>query len=413
MRILLIHQYFLEQDDPGGSRFNEMANQWVDLGHEVVVICGMLNYVTGKIPEKYRGNKFNVSYYRENLKVHRAYVNPGYNKNFIGRLWAYFSFVWYGTIAGIREKEPVDCIVASSPPLFVGVIALLLSWVKKVKFVFEVRDLWPESAIETGVVKNKLIINMSYWLEKKIYKKASLINVLTPAFKKVLMDKKGVPEKKLIIVPNASDFISSESAMLNGNPNYIRKELGLESLFSVVYIGAHGLANKLDQLIDAALLLKDDGVEFVLIGDGMDKKRLTAYADKSGVGNVSFLDPIPKREVYSYILAADIGISVLKKTDTFKTVYSNKTFDYMACKKPVIMAIDGVSRELVEKAQCGLYAEPENPNDIAEKIKIYLNNRNLIDSHGENGYNYAKANFDRAVLSKKYIEHLERICKSV
>ena len=145
----------------------------------------------------------------------------------------------------------------------------------------------------------------------------------------------------------------------------------------------------------------------------MEKHRLIAYAKERGASNVRFFDPVPKSEVYSYILMADIGISVLKKTDTFKTVYSNKTFDYMACKKPVIMAIDGVSRELVEKAKCGLYAEPENPVDIAEKIRVYLNNNELIKEHGKNGYSYAKINFDRTVLSKKYIQHIERVKRGV
>lgn len=413
MRILLVHQYFLEKNDPGGSRFNEMTNQWVDSGHEVIVICGMLNYVTGKIPERYRGQKFNVSYYRENLKVHRTYVSPGYNKSFMGRLWAYFSFVWYGTIAGMKEEGQFDCVVASSPPLFVGVIAIILAKLKKTKFLFEVRDLWPESAIETGVIKSKTIAGMSFWLEKLIYRKARLINVLTPAFEKNLIEKKRIPGSKITVIPNASDFESSKLAMDSKDFVLLRKKLGIEGMFSVIYVGAHGIANKLDQLIDSAVLLREEKVEFILIGDGMDKQRLIKYASEKGVNNVKFLNPVSKQEVYSYILAADVGVSVLKKTDTFKTVYSNKTFDYMSCKKPVIMAIDGASRELVEKANCGLYAEPENPSDIADKIRVYLNDRQLVDAHGQNGYKYAKANFDRAILSKKYIDNIEKVSQSV
>ena len=413
MRILLIHQYFLEKDDPGGSRFNEMTHQWAEMGHEIVVICGMLNYVTGKIPHMYKNKRFHISHYEQNLKVHRVFVSPGYNRNFMGRLWAYFSFVWYGIRAGLKEKERFDCIVASSPPLFVGIIAMFLSWSKKVKFLFEVRDLWPESAIETGVVRNGLIIRMSYWLEKRIYRKATLINVLTPAFKEILIRKKGLTKEKLVLIPNASDFESADNAMRSELTIDIRKKLRGEARILLIYIGAHGIANKLDQLIDAALILIKDKVEFVLIGDGMEKHRLIAYAKERGASNVRFFDPVPKSEVYSYILMADIGISVLKKTDTFKTVYSNKTFDYMACKKPVIMAIDGVSRELVEKAKCGLYAEPENPVDIAEKIRVYLNNNELIKEHGKNGYSYAKINFDRTVLSKKYIQRIERVKRGV
>lgn len=403
MRILLIHQYFLEQNDPGGSRFNEMTSLWTSQGHEIVVICGMLNYVTGKVSNKYNGKRFDVSYYQPNLKVHRAYVSPQYNVNFLGRLWAYFSFVWYGTRAGLREREKFDVIIATSPPLFIGIIAWVLSKVKKVKFVFEVRDLWPESAIDTGVLKSRLIIKMSYWFEKNIYKSASLINVLTPAFKSILETKKNIPKSKLLMIPNAADFSGVDMAFRMNNYIRIRNELDLNDTFSVIYIGAHGLANHLDQLLDTAVLLREKNVTVLLVGDGMDKERLVKRVKVEKIENVKFINPVPKSEVYDYILASDIGISVLKNVETFKTVYSNKTFDYMACKKPVVMAIDGVSKDLIETASCGLFAEPENSESIANQILTYKNNPELILSHGVNGHKYAKKHFDRVKLSKEYI----------
>ncbi len=406
MRILLIHQYFLEKDDPGGSRFNEMAQLWTGQGHEIVVICGMLNYVTGKIPKKYKGKRFDVSYYNAKLKVHRAYVSSGYNSSFFGRLWAYFSFVWFGTCAGLKERKNFDIILATSPPLFIGIIAMVLSQIKRIKFVFEVRDLWPESAIETGVVTNKLIIKLSYWLEKKIYKKAFLINVLTPAFKSVLVSKKNIPNSKLFMIPNASDFNGSEKALRSKKYLKIKNELNLHNCLSVIYIGAHGVANHLDQVLDAAILLKNEGVRFILVGDGMDKNRLVKRVEKEQIANIEFVDPVPKEEVYNYILASDIGISVLKNVTTFKTVYSNKTFDYMACKKPVIMAIDGVSKELIQTANSGLFAEPENADAIANQILVYKNDKELLYKHGHNGYVYAKSHFDRVKLSKEYMKEI-------
>lgn len=413
MRILLIHQYFLEQNDPGGSRFNEMTKVWIEAGHEVVVICGMLNYVTGNVHSKYKGKKFDVNYYNDKLKVHRTFVSSGYNKNFKGRLWAYFSFVWFGIRAGLKEKEHFDVIIATSPPLFIGVIAWVLSKIKNVKYVFEVRDLWPESAIETGILTSPFIIKLSFWLEKKIYQNAFLINVLTPAFKKILVAKKGVAEKKILMFPNASDFSTSDLAIKNNNSNKITEQLDLNGDFSVIYIGAHGIANDLDQLLDAAKILLNEGVTFVLVGDGMEKKKLVKRAQDEHISNVKFLNPVPKKEVYNYILAADVGISVLKKVDTFKTIYSNKTFDYMACKKAVIMAIDGISRELVEKGACGLFVEPENKRDMANKILMYKNNYELMKKHGENGYLYAKANFDREKLSLDYINSIARNLQNV
>ena len=154
--------------------------------------------------------------------------------------------------------------------------------------------------------------------------------------------------------------------------------------------------------------MKDTNVLFLLIGDGMLKKELKEDAQKRGIVNVRFIDSVPKKEVFKYILASDVGASVLKKVDTFKTVYSNKTFDYMSCKKPILMAIDGVSRQLVEAANAGLYVEPEDAEDFAQKIRFYIQNPEIVVQHGQNGYDYAKQNFDRNVLANKYLESIKQ-----
>ena len=173
-------------------------------------------------------------------------------------------------------------------------------------------------------------------------------------------------------------------------------------------MGAHGVANYLEQILYACFELKDTKVLFLLIGQGMEKKRLVAKAQELDLTNIRFLDPVPKSEVFKYILASDIGASVLKKVDAFKTVYSNKTFDYFSCKVPVLMAIDGVSRELVESANAGVYVEPENPSDLAKKVRYYLDNPNILEVQGINGYEYAKKNFDRVVLANEYISQIKR-----
>jgi glycosyltransferase involved in cell wall biosynthesis len=174
-------------------------------------------------------------------------------------------------------------------------------------------------------------------------------------------------------------------------------------------VGAHGVANHLIQVVETAELLKGTKVHFLMIGDGMQRQELIEESQKRGLKNIDFIASVPKKEVFKYILASDMGTSVLKKVDTFKTVYSNKTFDYMSCKKPILMAIDGVSRELVEEAQAGIFVEPENHKDFAEKIKMYLNDPQRIEQEGLNGYNFAKMNFDREVLAKQYMEILKDV----
>ncbi len=409
MNILLIHQFFLEKEDPGGSRFNEMTKVWVADGHTVTVIAGMVNYVTGKMPEKYKGLRYQLSDYERGLTVMRCFVSADYNTNFIGRLWAYFSFVWFGFWASQFKikKQQFDVIISTSPPLFVGLMAWLISILKRVPFVFEVRDLWPESAIETGVLKNKFIIRLSYWMESFIYQKSFLINVLTPAFRDRLIETKSINPAKLIFIPNAADFSLSDHCLNDFDANSFRKKMNWENKFVVTYVGAHGVANHLIQILDTAQEVNDSSILFVLIGDGMQKVELQKNANDRKLNNVQFINSIPKSEIFNYILASDAGLSILKKLDAFKTIYSNKTFDYMACKKPVLMAIDGVSRKLIEDAECGLYAEPENAQALNHQIKILRDNPQLCIQMGERGYTYAKNNFDRHFLAKKYLTEIE------
>jgi glycosyltransferase involved in cell wall biosynthesis len=413
MNLLLIHQYFLEKEDGGGSRFNEMTKTWASKGHHITVLAGMVHYNTGKKYAKYKGKYSHVEKgFYGNVDVVRSHVSESYNTNFIGRLWAYFSFVFSSVYTGIFIcKTKVDVIVVTSPPLFVGITAYLLSKIKHVPFVFEIRDLWPESAIDTGVLTNGVIIKFAYWFEKFLYKKALLINVLTPAFKQKLITIKGVPENKILFIPNAADFSIADSSQ-NFNAQEFKKTLGFDNNFVITYVGAHGVANHLIQIVETAELLCDTNVVFQLIGAGMQKEMLKDEVKKRNLNNVVFVDPVPKSEIFKYILASDIGTSVLKKVDTFKTIYSNKTFDYMSCKKPVLLLIDGVSRELIEEADCGWYVEPENISEIAQKIKEIIK-ENQIDKKGENGYNYAKKFFDRDVLALKYLEQIEKNIKHV
>ncbi|QYH37974.1 glycosyltransferase family 4 protein [Algoriphagus sp. NBT04N3] len=404
MNILLIHQYFLEEDDPGGSRFNEMAANWISDGHQVTVVAGMVHYNGTKKRKDYKG-KFFRRKMQGGIKVVRTHVSESYNSSFIGRLWGYFSFTFSSTYAGLFLcKEKYDFILVTSPPLFIGISGYLISRFKRIPFIFEVRDLWPESAIDTKVLTNKYLIKLAYSLEGFIYKKAHLINVLTPAFRKKLIEEKNVNPEKIIFIPNGADFRISDQLLNTFNAGEFRNKMGWEEKFIITYVGAHGVANHLEQIFDVAELLRDSPVLFVMIGMGMRKPFLLEEKQNRKIENVIFLDPVPKKEIFQYILASDMGASILKKADTFKTIYSNKTFDYMSCKKPVLMAIDGVSKDLVEDAKAGSYVEPENAAHYHEVISSYINNPKRSESEGENGYSFVKEHFDREILSSKYLQ---------
>jgi len=193
------------------------------------------------------------------------------------------------------------------------------------------------------------------------------------------------------------------------NVEQFRKENELDDKFVITYVGAHGVANKLDQLIDAAEKLQDTNVLFLLIGAGMKKKELQSIVINRKIRNVKFIDSVPKEEVFKYILSSEMGASVLKKADTFKTIYSNKTFDYMSCKKPVLLAIDGVSRQLIEDANCGYYVEPENIDDIVLTIRRILREPERLTELGLNGYSFAKRYFDRNYLAQEYLKKIENV----
>jgi glycosyltransferase involved in cell wall biosynthesis len=407
MHILLIHQFFLEDGEGGGSRWNEMSRLWVQHGHQVTVLAGTGHYM-GRKSEQYPGKYFFRKSNSGNVTVIRSYVSDDYNKSFSGRLRGYLSFTFSSIWAGIfYAKGQYDVILVTSPPLFAAISAIVLSWLKNIPIVLEIRDLWPESAIDTGVLTNRFLIKLSRRFEKYLYKKAGLINVLTPAFREVLTTGKGVPAEKIVSIPNAADFHLSEKIMAEFDAKAFRREHNLTERLVILYVGAHGVANHLIQMIESAEILRDTHALFLLIGDGMQKEMLVQEAVQRNLENIRFLNTMDKSEVFKYILASDIGASVLKKADTFKTVYSNKTFDYFSCKKPVLMAIDGISRKLMEDACAGTFVEPENPEDFAEKIRFYIQNPDLLSIQGENGYRYAKEHFDREILAEKYLGYLK------
>ncbi|WP_082217429.1 glycosyltransferase family 4 protein [Dyadobacter psychrophilus] len=409
MHIFLIHQYFLEDDDGGGSRWNEISRIWINEGHKVTVLAGMGHYMHLET-DRYEGKFFIKHTNRDNVKVVRCYVSRPSGPDFTSRLFAQFSFVFSAIWGGaFYAKDKYDMVLCTSPPLFVGVAGLIISWMKRIDFVLEIRDLWPESAVETGVLKSKTFIRAAFWLERVLYKRAKAINVLTPAFKAVLVGGKNVNADKLWLIPNAADFVLSNQVGRTFERIAFRKELGLNNRFIIVYVGAHGLANHLIQIIETADLLKNTAAHFLFVGDGTEKEHLMAESRRRNLHNVSFIDTVSKTDVFKYIFAADAGASVLKKTDVFKTVYSNKTFDYFACGKPVLLAIDGISRELIEMAEAGMFVEPENPKDLAEKILKYIADPGLASLHGSNGHAYARKHFDRELLAREYLKNIGKL----
>jgi lipopolysaccharide/colanic/teichoic acid biosynthesis glycosyltransferase/glycosyltransferase involved in cell wall biosynthesis len=409
MKILVVHQYYLAPCQPGGSRFNEFARLWKARGHDVTVIAGTVNYVTGEqAPRSARG--WVAEGAEEGIHVWRCHVPGTYNRGYLGRMWAFFGFTASACWAAIRAPLP-DVVIATSPPLTAsipGFVAARMRW-RPVPWVFEVRDLWPESAITTGVLSERsLLTGMLYRLERLACGHADRVNVLTPAFAEDLRKRGLVEDERLMFVPNGADV---EAFTPVSRDNDARREFGWGDRFVALYAGAHGRANALHQLLDAAehLHARTD-ILIALVGDGPERVRLEAEALRRNLSNLQFIGAVPKDRMPSVIAGADAGLAVLQNNPTFRTVYPNKVFDYMASGRPTVLAIDGVVRRLVcGEARAGLFAEPENGQAIADAIATLADCPAEAQVLGRNGREWVVANASRPALADIYLRALEAL----
>jgi glycosyltransferase involved in cell wall biosynthesis len=300
--------------------------------------------------------------------------------------------------AGLSVKCP-DLVIATSPPLFVGLPAYVISVIRRCPLVFEVRDIWPQSAIELGILKSRMLIKLSTWFEKFIYSRSALIVVLLEKFKEHVASC-GICEDKVVYVPNGADL----DLFADPRPRpEVRRELGFSQEFLVLYMGAHGVSNDLEQVLRAARLLKEDGrIRFIFLGDGMDKPRLRELARKWGLSNVRFLDSVPKDTVKDICNSVDVGLLVGKNLALFKASLPNKLFDYMAAGKPIITTVDGVARHLIDSAGAGLYADPEKPEEMVECILKLRRDPTTCAEMGRSGRAFVEAHFRRERLSSFY-----------
>ncbi len=398
MHILLIHQAFARLNEPGGTRHHEFARFLANQGHQVSIIASPVSYMTGKDTQSLQ-----VEVEMEGkISIYRAYTYPALHKSFIHRLFSYFSFMISSFFISMKIMN-VDIVWGTSPPIFQSFTAWLVSRLKRVPFLLEIRDLWPAFAIAVGVLKNKVLISLSLWLERFLYHHANRIIVNSPGFIKHVQLKGG---QNIILISNGSDT----AAFTPANTIQIRKELGWTDKFILLYAGAHGMSNDLPVVMQAAKLIeKYADIRIIFIGDGKEKNNLIAMAESLRLSNVEFLNPVPKNKISEYLQSSDVCIAILKPIELYKTTYPNKVFDYMAAGKPIILAIDGVIREVVESANCGIYCEPGNPHAIAHAILEMYSNRKRLVKIGKRGKVYLEQNFDRMVIAKDFTDLIEKM----
>jgi glycosyltransferase involved in cell wall biosynthesis len=303
---------------------------------------------------------------------------------------------------GLRVRN-VDVVWGTSPPIFQGVTAWKLAWLKRAKFLFEVRDLWPQFAIAVGVLRNPILIAMSEWLEKFLYKRAHQVMVNSPGFLRHVSERGA---EHVTLIPNGADPAMFDPA--NAGESF-RARNHLQGKFVALYAGAHGMSNDLNIVLESAKLLADENIQFVFVGDGKEKSALVNQARGLNLQNVTFLPSVSKSEMADVLAGADACIAILKPLEEYKRTYPNKVFDYMAAGRPVALAIDGVIRDVVESADCGIFAQPGDDSALAQAISKLAADKVRAREMGLRGRKYLEEHFSREKVAEQLVNLLEKM----
>lgn len=407
MKILYVSQYFPPEMGAPAGRATELSRLWAHDGHEVTVLTGFPNHPTGVVPHEYR-DQFRRLVTREKvdgINLVRTWLFPFPNRRAHERMLNYSSFFLSSASTGLFLPQP-DVVIATSPQLLVGLSGWWLAYCKRVPFVFEVRDLWPESLAAVGVGSaNSLLHRALAKIAGFLYRNSDRVAVITPAFKEYLIEHWHVPREKVSVIEHGvrTDLFTPDSPHAD-----VRRELGAEGKFVVSYIGTMGMAHGLETVVEAASRLQQAAPEvlFVLVGEGAEKQRICALARSRKLTNLRFVDQQSREMVPAYICASDACLVLLKKSEVFKTVLPSKLLEFMSCARPVILGVDGHAREIMQEAKAGIFFDPENSADLADAVMRLAADPPLREALGRNGRRYVLQHFSYRRTAKTYLDVL-------
>ncbi len=389
MRVVLIHQAFVAPDEAGGTRHYELAKRAVERGIQFTIVASDISYLTGQ--RTIAGETGTSEQLFDGVRVLRAYTYPSLHRSFAWRVVSFLSFMLTSIRAAWRAGR-VDLVMGTSPPIFQAVSAWLVAFVRRRPLLLEVRDLWPEFAIDLGVLRNRTLIKLSRWLERFLYARAAHLLVNSPAYRDYLIGK-GVPPDKITLIANGVDVQMFDP---HARGERMREALGLKDKFVVTYAGALGLANDIETILRAAARLgPHTTIHFLLVGDGKERARLESRARELNVANVTFTGARPKSEIAELLAASDACVATLRDIPMFRTTYPNKVFDYMAAGRPTVLAIDGVIREVIEAARAGVFVPPGDDAALAEAVLALSADRQQAAEMGRRARAYVVEHFDR------------------
>ena len=398
MKLLFITDNFPPEVNAPASRTHEHCKEWAKRGIEVTVITCAPNFPQGKVYEGYTNRLYSTETV-DGVKVIRVWSYISSNSGFLKRVLDYASFSISAFFAGLFRET--DVIIATSPQFFTTFTGFALSLFKRRPWVFELRDLWPESIITVGAMEKGRAIRLLEKMEQFMYQRADLIVPVTEAFKTRLIEY-GVDEEKLYVIPNGVDSqqfypIPKDATLID--------ELGLQGKTIIGYVGTHGMAHGLDFVVSTLKRMQDPLIHLLCIGDGAHKSTVVALASELALENVTFLDPVPKASVARYLSIMDAVLVPLRKSDTFKTVIPSKIFEASAMQKPILLGVDGQARRIIEEYEAGIYFQPENPEALLSVLTEFQKNTVLRCRLQQGGLELAKA-FDRATLANKMADIL-------
>lgn len=397
MTIVYFYQYFTTPKGSYGTRVYEFTKKWVERGHKVIVVTSV--YAKSDI----RATKFLETQEIDGITLKIINVTIDNKQSFLKRIYTFLVYSFFSIYYAFTLK--CDLVISSSGPITAGIPGLIAKIFRRKKFVFEVRDLWPEGPIELGVLKNKFIQKMSYSFEKRCYKNSSLVVALSPGMKSNITDR--FPETNAISVTNSAniELFSSPKEDIK-HPQLIGKKFA-------IYSGNIGLVNNSELLYRTAKKLKEQGrddIVIVLIGDGQQKEEIMKKSE--GLDTILFLGLMPKVELVNYVKNALVSLIPLDDTPMLSTSSPNKLFESMAAAVPVIQTTNGWIKEMLDESQSGFTVSPTDEDELVEKLIFLADNEKESKETGKRGFEFANRNFDKDILSKRMIEAIEEAYKN-
>lgn len=410
MKITLVCQYFPPESNAPAVRTFEHARAWARDGHDVTVVTGFPNHPAGVVFPGYRGEWFRRESV-EGVEVLRTWLYAAPNKGFVRRVLSFVSFSVSAVVLGFLRGRRPQVVVGTSPQFFTAVAGYALSLLHRVPFVFELRDIWPDSAVELGAVRGRTLLRPVFALQRHLYRKAQAVVIVSEGFRPHLEDA-GVAPERIAFVPNGidPDFLDHS----HGDASSLLRMLGWEGRFVVSYVGTHGMAHALDTVLDAAALLEgEEEIRFLLAGDGAERARLERRAAEMGLGNVAFLGQRPRDEVVSVYQASDVSLVPLRDLPMFRKVLPSKLFELMGFGVPVICSVPGEAAGLVARSGAGTVIPPEDPQALAAAILELRADPERRRGMGERGRVFVLREHLRPALARRMAEVLAGVVAGV